>query len=272
VSIATRDSVRSCHFATWDEILLEPSTDFEDIDVLSARTGPSMNRLAALYDIHGNLPALEAVLAEVHGAGVHQILIGGDVFPGPMAREVLHRLRELDIPVLYIRGNGERAVADVAAGRQSAGLPPALVPLMEWHVAQLDPTDVQSMEAWPPTMTLSIASHGDVLFCHATPRDDNEMFNASTPGERIAPAFAGIAQRLVVCGHTHRPFERMVGDVRVVNAGSVGMPFSGTEAEWLLIGDDLEPRRTAYDLADAERRIRATDYPRADEFIQVALR
>ena len=228
--------------------------------------------VAALYDIHGNLPALEAVLEQVRIEHVDRIVVGGDVFPGPMAREVFHRLRTLEVPVDYIRGNGDRALVDVASGRESIGLPSALIPLFEWHVSQLEQADLRRISEWPLTSALRIGHLGDVLFCHATPRDDNEMFNAMTPAERVAPAFSGVEERVVICGHTHRPFDRAIGEVRVVNAGSVGMPFSGTDAEWLLLGETIEPRRTPYDLADAARRIGATDYPRKDEFIQIALR
>jgi predicted phosphodiesterase len=228
-------------------------------------------RIAALYDIHGNLPALEAVLAEALFVGVDELVIGGDIFPGPMAREVLHRLRAMDLPVHYIRGNGDRNVVEIARGREAVGLPPALIPLTEWHVAQLATNDIDAIGRWAPTISRPIDGFGDVLFCHATPRDDNEMFNGSTPADRIGPAFAGIAERLVICGHTHRQFDRMIGDVRVANAGSVGMPFGAKDAEWLLLGEVVELRRTPYDLVSAAARIRATGYPRAEEFIQIAL-
>jgi putative phosphoesterase len=224
-------------------------------------------RVAALYDIHGNLPALEAVLDGVRLAGADHILIGGDVFPGPMAREVLHQIRDLTIPVSYIRGNGERGLVDVANGRESVGLPPAFVPVFQWHVAQLGSSDLQAVAQWPLTTALSLGKQR-VLFCHATPRDDNEMFDATTPAARIAPAFAGVSEQLVVCGHTHRQFDRTIEGIRVVNAGSVGMPSGGVDAEWLLLGEAVEFRRTAYDRAAAVRRVKATDYPRRDEFIE----
>lgn len=228
-------------------------------------------RVAALYDIHGNLPALEAVLADARLAGVDHLLIGGDVFPGPMAHETLGYLRACDIPVQYIRGNGDRNLVEVAEGRQTRGLPPALVPLFEWHATQLDASMVQAISQWPLTATLLLGALGNVLFCHGTPRDDNEMFNAATPVEQIAPAFAGISEHIVICGHTHRQFDRMIGEVRVVNAGSVGMPFGGIDAEWLLLDDSVQLRRTPYDRANAVRRIMTTDYPRKNEFVQMAL-
>lgn len=231
-----------------------------------------VRRVAALYDIHGNLPAFEAVLEDVRKARPDALLVGGDVFPGPMALDVLRALHTSDIPVYYIRGNGDRALVDTANGRESAGLPPALIPLFDWHVSQLERAEVDRVAAWPLTERLSVGALGDVLFCHATPRDDNEMFNAATSVATIAPAFGSVDAGIVICGHTHRQFDRNIGDIRVLNAGSVGMPLGGSDAEWLLLGDTVEMRRTAYDLDTAERRVRATDYPCADEFVRIAMR
>jgi putative phosphoesterase len=229
-----------------------------------------MMRVAALYDIHGNLPALEAVLADVATVGIDHVVIGGDIFPGPMAREALRHLRQLAAPVSYIRGNGDRALVDVANGHDSVGLPHTLVPLLQWHAAQLDVSEVRAVSEWPLTLTLTLPQI-KVLFCHATPRDDNEMFNLTTPAEQIAPAFANVSEQLIVCGHTHRQFDGIIAGHRIVNAGSVGMPFGGTEAEWLLLGEAVELRRTAYDRVAAAGRVMATDYPRKDEFIQMVL-
>jgi hypothetical protein len=107
---------------------------------------------------------------------------------------------------------------------------------------------------------------GEVLFCHATPRDKNEIFTRLTPEERLLPVFEGLETSLVVCGHTHMQFDRTIGSVRVVNAGSVGMPFGEPGADWLLLGPDVQLRHTAYDLTNAAERIRATDYPQAQDF------
>jgi predicted phosphodiesterase len=101
-----------------------------------------------------------------------------------------------------------------------------------------------------------------VLFCHATPRSDNELFTRLTPEEALAPVVERPGVDVVVCGHTHMAFDRRVGSTRVVNAGSVGMPFGDTAAGWATLdGDGVRLRRTAYDLEDAGRRIRATGYP-----------
>jgi diadenosine tetraphosphatase ApaH/serine/threonine PP2A family protein phosphatase len=222
-------------------------------------------RLAALYDVHGNLPALEAVLAEVRRAGVDLVVIGGDVLPGPMPRETLDALLDLDVPARFILGNGETAVLAEKAGQEVA-LPEPVRETLRWTARQLLPAHETWLAGWPKTLRVEIPGFGEVLFCHATPRSDTEVFTRQTPDDRLAPAFAGVDAPLVVCGHTHMQFDRKVGAIRVVNAGSVGMPFGRPGADWLLLGSGVELRHTDYDLARAAARIRATSYPQAGEF------
>ena len=122
------------------------------------------------------------------------------------------------------------------------------------------------MASWPKTLQLELPGFGNVLFCHGTPRDENEIFTARTAEERLLPAFADIDVDFVVCGHTHMQFERALGKTRIVNAGSVGMPFDEPGAYWLLLGSDLQFRRTDYDRNAAAEQIRATSYPDAEQF------
>lgn len=218
-------------------------------------------RVAALYDIHGNLPALEAVLADVRAAGVERIVVGGDVLPGPMPRESLACLLDCDILAHFIRGNGERELV-VPTG----AVPESFRGSMQWNAAQLRPDELQMVADWPATVRLRIPDLGDVLFCHATPRNDTEIFTRRTPDERLMPIFGTLDVALAVCGHTHMQFDRTLGGVRVVNAGSVGMPFAAPGAYWLLLGPGVELRRTEYDLAAAADRVRATGYPQAEQF------
>ena len=124
------------------------------------------------------------------------------------------------------------------------------------------------LTAWPSTLRVVIDGIGEVLFCHATPRNDTEIFTRQTPDEPLLPIFGGLDVALAVCGHTHMQFDRTIGAVRVVNAGSVGMPFGEPGAYWLLLGPGVELRRTSFDLAAAAERIRATAYPKADEFAE----
>ena len=240
-------------------------------------------RIAALYDIHGNLPALEAVLEEVRHVGEDQVVVGGDVVPGPMPRESLRRLLDLEVPVQFIHGNCERAVlAQLAAieggevtywgtvtGRP---LPEPDRANMRWSAERLHPEFQPLLARWPRTLRLPIEGLGDTLFCHGTPRCETEVFTRLTSEERLLPHFEPLGASLVVCGHTHMQFDRMVGATRVVNAGSVGNPHGEPGACWLLLGPGVEPRRTHYDLERAAARIRDTGYPQAREFAEGILR
>jgi len=219
-------------------------------------------RIAALYDIHGNLPALEAVIEDVRAAGVERVVVGGDVLPGPMPRESLDRLLDLDIPVQFIHGNGERIVLAQMRGQDISEVPEQHRDVIRWTAQRLDPDHERLLAGWPPTCRVDIQELGDVLFCHATPRNDSECFTRLTADDHLAPVFAGAHASLVICGHTHMQFDRMAGDVRVVNAGSVGMPFAPPPgAYWLLLGPGVHLRHTPYDFVNAVARIRATTFP-----------
>jgi predicted phosphodiesterase len=227
-------------------------------------------RVAALFDIHANLAALEAALAEVRAAAVDRILVGGDVFPGPMPGETLALLADQPAPCTFIRGNGETAVLAVRAGREIPQVPEVFRDAIRWNASGLSGDELEQLRSWPLTTTLDLPGLGRVLFCHATPRDDNEIFTRLTPADRLLPIFEAANADIVVCGHTHMPFDRTVGRVRVVNAGSVGMPFGNTGADWLLLDSGIRFRHTDYDLASAAKRIRATAYPQA-EFAATAI-
>lgn len=224
-------------------------------------------RVAALYDIHGNLPALEAVLSEVRAWGADAILVGGDVLPGPMPCECLRLLRESTIPTHCILGNGEMAVLTETAGGVPA-VPQQYRGVIHWCAEQLEYEDADWIFDWPKTLHMNIDGLGDVLFCHATPRNENEIFVRTTAEERLLPAFAGVDSALVVCGHTHTQFDRMVQSIRVLNAGSVGMPFGAAGADWLVLGPGVEFRHTDYDLARAADRIRSSVYPLGGDFAE----
>ncbi len=223
-------------------------------------------RIAALYDIHGNLPALAAVLAEVVAFGADAIVVGGDVMPGPMVRESLAALEAPQIPAQFITGNGEADVLAARTGRMPERVPPPVHDVVRWTGAQLSDERAASISAWPATITVDVPDVGRILFCHATPTDDNEIFTEVTPDEALISRFGSVDADIVVCGHTHMAFDRSVGGKRVVNAGSVGMPFGPPGADWLLIDGDLELRHTTYDLQAGADRIRATPYPASDGF------
>lgn len=223
-------------------------------------------QVAAIYDIHGNLPALEAVLQEIRQAKVDCLVVGGDVVPGPMPRETITCLLEVDIPVRFIYGNCEVAVLEQMAGRDPAAVPEQHRPIVRWTAEQLHPEYESLLAGWPKTLRVEIPGLGGVLFCHATPRNENECFTRLTPEDRLLPVFEEANVPVVVCGHTHMQFDRMIGRTQVVNAGSVGMPFGEPGADWLLLGPGVQLRHTSYDLTKAAGRIRETNYPEAEDF------
>ena len=196
-----------------------------------------MASVAALYDIHGNLPALEAVLAELPDDAT--IVVGGDICAGgEQPSETLTRLRDLGDRVAWVRGNSDR---ELYPGEE--GLAPQEV--VDEARSRLSEEEIEFLHGLPPTQQI-----GDVLYCHASPRNDVDIFTERTPEERLAVLFEGLEVGTVVCGHTHTQYERTVAGVRVVNAGSVGMPYEDEPgAYWLL---DLHHRRTPYDGAEPQ--------------------
>ena len=222
-------------------------------------------RIAAIYDVHGNLPALEAVMAEVRREGVDLVVVGGDVLPGPLPVETLDYITALDVPTRFLQGNGDREVRNQMAGIESA-LPPAWLGVMRWVADQLSPDHGHTLASWPATQTAEHETLGTILFCHATPRNDVEVFTRETPEANLLPVFAETDAAIVMCGHTHMQFDRRIGSTRVINVGSVGMPFGERGAYWALVGDDVELRRTVYDFDRAAQIIRASKYPQAEDF------
>ena len=209
-------------------------------------------RVAALYDVHGNPPALEAVLAEVPDDTA--IVVGGDVAAGPYPAEAVELLRALGDRVRWIRGNADRELDPSEQGLA----PPDVI---GWVRDQLSEEQIAFLHGLPERLELDVDGVGRVLFCHATPQNDTDIFLEGTPEERVAPSFARADADLVVCGHTHMQFDRQIAGIRVVNAGSVGMAYDDEPgAYWLALGPDIEHRRTAYDPAGLEASAFPGDY------------
>ena len=210
-------------------------------------------RVLALYDVHGNVDALEAVLADPRAAGPDVIVVGGDVAPGAFVGAALERLEALSRDVHWARGNGERETAAAAVEVPRPAQGDNAAEMAAFTAQQLGPERARALGELP----LSVMVDG-VLFCHATPRSDEEMVTRISPPERWSEVLADVDAALVVAGHTHQQDDRVVNGTRFVNAGSVGLPYEGDgDARWLWIDDGVpELRRTAYDAAAAGRRMR----------------
>jgi putative phosphoesterase len=216
-------------------------------------------RIAALYDIHGNLPALEAVLAEVEAAGVDLVVVGGDLVAGPFPAECLDALTALGPRVAFLRGNGDREVVAGGEGERA------------WCVERLGPERAAFVASWPPTVRAEVDGLGRVLFCHATPDSDEAFLTPITPDEAVADALAGADAEVVVYGHIHVQYERGHAP-RLVNPGSVGWPHEGRRgAYWALLGPDVDFRRSEYEYEAAAKLILASGYPNAQHAAETLL-
>jgi predicted phosphodiesterase len=196
-------------------------------------------RVAALYDVHGTRIALEAVLAEIDREEPDAIVFGGDLFLGPQPAETAQLVRSVEAS--FVRGNCDREPDD-------------------WTRSKLDDETLAWSQGWPLTMELD-----GVLYCHASPKDDTRpILTEASPPERFDEALEGIDARLVVAGHTHMQFTRD----RWVNAGAVGWPYEDDVAAfWAIVSDEVEFRRTPYDVERAAREILASGWPEAETFV-----
>jgi putative phosphoesterase len=201
-------------------------------------------RIAALYDVHANVPALEAVLAELEREHVDEIVFGGDLTWGPQPVEALGLVRSLP-NARFVRGNCDRDPD-------------------EWERSRLSEEEVTFLQSLPERQVVD-----GVLYCHATPRSDEEIVTPATPDEDVAESLAGVEQRTVVVGHTHMQQDRRIGSVRLVNAGSVGLAYEGElVACWALVVDgEIELRKTPLDVERVAEAFRRSEWPRAEEFL-----
>ncbi|NEB04975.1 metallophosphoesterase family protein [Streptomyces sp. SID13726] len=214
---------------------------------------PALRRVAVLSDIHGVLPALEAVLAEPELAAAERIVLTGDVTAGPQPAEVLALLRKQGERVLWISGNADRELVEYRRGERTR-IPDPIGP---YAADQLADEDVEFLASLPLTRTLAVEGLGDVLFCHATPRDDEEVVLVDSRPDRWTEVLADLPEsvRTVVCGHTHMPYVRLAHGRLIVNPGSVGMPYGRPGAHWCLLGPGTDLRVTPYDVPGAVARL-----------------
>lgn len=216
-----------------------------------------MSRIAVVADVHGNLPALEAVLADVQAEGFDVVVSGGDVVSGPMPAECLDRLAALETPVRWVMGNADRLAADPPPHAHVADR------FAHEHLGEHHRALIATFAA--------VVRVGDVLVCHGTPASDEEVVTVLTPPDRLTRILDGVDARLVIGGHVHHQFTQSLGYVTWVNAGSVGMPYEGRPgAFWLEIDDGRPvPRRSDYDVAAAAAAIAATGFPDAVELAEI---
>ena len=206
-------------------------------------------RVAVLNDVHGNLPALNAVLSEVDQAGADAIVVGGDLAWGPMPGETLDRLIALGDRARFVMGNVDRDVVEAFDGGA-----PEYQAVSSYCAARISRAHRDFLAGLPPPVAIDVDGLGRSLFCHGSPRSDTERITTATPDSRLRRILEDVRESLVVCGHTHRQFDRRIDAWRVVNAGSVGLPYEGRAAAfWAVVGPDVELRCTDYDIDEALR-------------------
>lgn len=232
-----------------------------------------VDRVAVLSDIHGVLPALEAVLAEPDVRAADLIVLTGDIAAGPMPAETLDALRGLGERAVWVRGNAERELVTLADGGETA-IPDPIAP---WAAAQLRPDDVALFRGLPTTAVVDVTGFGPVVFCHATPRDDEEVVLVDSSLERWAEVLSTLDDGVgtVVCGHTHMPYVRLADRRLIANPGSIGMPYGGAGAHWALLGPgrSVQLRRTGFDVDAAVARVTAESaYPAVAEWADYFVR
>ena len=231
-----------------------------------------LRRVAVLSDVHGVLPVLDAVLAEPDILTADLVVVTGDHAAGPQPGAVLDRLTGLGDRVLLVRGNADRELVAAARGEPIE----ILDPVVPWAAAALTTAQLDLLAGLPHPVTLSVAGFGDVVFCHGTPRDDEEVVLVDTRLSRWAEAFADLppTTTTVVCGHTHMPFLRLVDRRLVVNPGSIGMPYGRAGGSWALLHDGtVQLRHTEVDVEVAITAVVAgSTYPGRQDWAQEYLR
>ena len=218
-------------------------------------------RVAAISDIHGNLPALEAVLADIEREGIDEIVVAGDSVSGPWPAEVFDLLESVGARVVH--GNADRP-EEVLAHSSTLGA---------WNADRLGPTRLAAVAAWPLTFELTVDGLGSVLVCHSTPVSDTPIYTRITPDDQLVERLGPVANDVLVCGHTHMQYDRKLPTgLRVANPGSVGMPYEGRQgAYWAILGPDVEFRRSEYDIEATVAAMQVIGAPVDDRLVQYLL-
>ncbi|MGB2953923.1 MAG: metallophosphoesterase family protein [Gaiellaceae bacterium] len=231
--------------------------------------------VALIADIHGNVPALEAVLGELEQDGVDQVLCLGDVGIGPQPVETLERVEELGCPV--IMGNWDA----LFLGRHPSldgELEHVLAALGAWSTEQLSPAHVEYVKSFRETVEVALGDGATLLAFHGSPRSYEDAILATTSDEELEQMLDGRKASVLACAHTHFQLFRRFGESILVNPGSVGLPFRRQQpgvmrvapwAEYALVTHDpgrlaIELRRTAYDVERFLQIMRRSGMPHAD--------
>ncbi len=208
-----------------------------------------LSSVAVIADVHGVLPALDAVLAEPDVVAAERIVALGDVAAGPEPGAVLDRLMALGDRVVWIMGNADREMVEYRSGARQQ----LADPISGWAARQLSHRHLARLASQPRAATIAVAGLGRLLFCHATPGSDEEVVLVDAAPARWATLLGLLPAAIdgVVCGHTHMPFARLAAGRLVVNPGSIGMPYGRPGAHWAMLGPGVELRRTLFDVEAA---------------------
>lgn len=215
-------------------------------------------RVAVLSDVHGNAPALAAVLAELEREQPDLIVSGGDLTWGPLPEETFVLASSLE--ARFVRGNADRALLEGSSSTEREQW------LQAHHTAEMR----QFLAGFEEQVVVDVDGLGPVRFCHGSPRSDEECVTPETPAARVREFSAGVAEQVIVTAHVHIQFDREVTGIRSVNPGSVGLPYEGKPgAYWALLGPDVVLRRTVYDLDETVARFRASRQPGVEQIIEM---
>ena len=227
-------------------------------------------RVAVISDVHANIAALEAVLADIDHCGVDALVVCGDLAWGPQPAETVERLMAVPGLVSFVKGNADREVGERWGVEE--GLSPWMAEINQWCADQLSTAQREFLNNLPPSATLSVVGLGEALFVHGSPRSDTDPIRRDTADHEIRSMIAHVGQPTIVCGHTHIQFDRVVDGTRIINAGSVGLQSAARGACWALLGPDVMLKETPYNYEVAAAAIRRSGVPMADDFADHILR
>lgn len=211
---------------------------------------PSYKSATIISDIHGVFPALRAVLEEESANPSEVLIVLGDSLAGPMPNETRELLQLHASRMVAILGNADREIMAVHYGTDQY----THQGVFQHAADSLNQSSLTWLASLPAFESLNLTGIGEVLICHATPQNDEDVVVVDSTIDRWNQVFDGLSEqvKLVLMGHTHMPFQRLVNRRRVINPGSVGLPYGGSGAHWVRISDGvIETRITHFDIPNA---------------------